>query len=67
MRNCIKGIGLVLATIAASGHAAAMNSSGHCTVLAGEKLPPASGDAQQLCDVIQRAIGTAAPRVAYRA
>jgi hypothetical protein len=67
MRNCIRGIALVLATITASGHAAAMSSSGHCTVLAGEKLPPASGGAQQLCDIIERAIGTAAPRAAYRA
>jgi hypothetical protein len=44
-----------------------MSSAGHCSVLAGEKLPPASGGAQGLCEAIERAIGEAAPHVAYRA
>jgi hypothetical protein len=66
MRNWIRGFTLVLATITASGHAAAMNSARHCTVLAGEKLPVSSGGAQQLCESVEQAIGTAAPNVAYQ-
>lgn len=58
---------LGLAAVAATGHASAMSSTSHCTVIAGEKLPAASGGAGELCNAVERAIGSAAPHIPYKA
>jgi hypothetical protein len=47
--------------------AAAMSSSGRCSVIAGEKLPAASGGSIAICSEIERAIASAAPGVHYSA
>src|ERR1700759_1736725 len=57
---------LVLA-VAISGRVDAMNSTGRCKVVAGERLPAASGGAEALCSEVEREIAVVASNAAYKA
>lgn len=60
---------MVLA-LAAAGFptgAAGVSGAGHCRVIAGDKLPAATGGAKAVCAAVERAVRERAPNVSYRA
>lgn len=58
---------LVAGTLPAGAVAMSAPGQHHCRVIAGEKLPAASGGADAICTAIERAVAASAPDVRFSA
>ena len=71
MRGRFATLVFVVAAGAFSAPAAAMSAADqqprHCRVIAGDKLPAATGGAKALCAAVERAVRELAPNARYRA
>ena len=67
MRGELAKIVFLVATTVFTASANAMSASGRCRVIAGGRLPAATGGSTAICSEIERAIASVAPGVDYHA